>query len=87
MDSSRMIRLRVRPPDRRTSRMIDGVIYSGGEEGDVEQLEALTKLASGNFDLAAGEKLTDHESRFLAALSDPMWPRQHGRYPTFQEFA
>ena len=92
MDSEpRTTRLVVRPRNRRATPLIQEgdacVNYAGGETADVSEEEACRKLATFNFDLVSGEVLTTQQQRFLEALTDPLWPAKHGRYPTFEEFA
>lgn len=88
MDATRTIRLVVRPRNRRATLMIqegDSLVnYAGGEVADVALLEALAKLATGNFD--ALEPLTDDETAYVNALMDRTWAPRHGRYPRPEDF-
>jgi hypothetical protein len=89
-DGERTIRLRVLPRrQRRTRFIVEGdqcIDYEGNEQAELPVVEALDKLATGNFELCESEQLTDRERQYLDAKCDPLWPAKHGQYPKFSDF-
>ena len=86
-EAPRTIRIRVLPPSKRRSRLIDNRHYLGGEEATCDQAEALEYIASGNCELAPGQELTPQEIGYLEARADPLWAAKHGKYPKIEDFA